>query len=165
MMRALAVVGGVLVASLAACGGSGLTKAQEQALQKQADILAIDRIETNWHRAASTQDVNLMLSLYAPDAAWNVGTEVLQGKQQMRDFVEHRFAPFKSGHHWLSDTPAYKIRITVDGDKGTLYFECHVIDVETGKLVAVVGGNATVEKIGGRWLIRNFVQAPVTLQT
>ena len=37
-------------------------------------------------------------------------------------------------HHWESDTPSYKIRTTVNGDKATLYFECHYIDVKTGKV-------------------------------
>ena len=39
----------------------------------------------------------------------------------------------------MSDTPAYKIRITASGDKGTLYFECHYVDVKTQKVVSVVG--------------------------
>jgi uncharacterized protein (TIGR02246 family) len=156
---------GAIVVALTGCGGSGMTKAEEQALRKQADILAIDQLEVKWHKAASTQDVDLMLSLYAPDATWNIGTEVLQGRRQMRDFVTHRFAPFKPGNHWLSDTPAYKIRITADGHKGTLYFECHVIDVKTSKLAAVVGADITVEKINGHWLIRNLVQSPVALGT
>lgn len=166
-MRTLLIAGalGAIALVLAGCGGSGMTKAEEQTLQKQADILAIDQLEAKWHKAASTKDVNLMLSLYAPDASWNIGTEVLQGMRQVRDYVTHRFPPFRPGHHWLSDTPAYKIRVTVNGDKGTLYFECHVIDVETEKLVTFVGGDAAVEKINGHWLISNFVQSQVTLGT
>jgi hypothetical protein len=102
---------------------------------------------------------------HEPDATWQLGTEVLQGRQQIRDFVVHGFPAFKPAHHWLSDTPAYKIRITADGDKGTLYFECHVVDVKTRELVAVVGGDLTVEKINGHWLIRKHVQSPVVLGT
>ena len=33
-------------------------------------------------------------------------------------------------NHWQADTPSYKIKATVNGDKGTLYFECHYIDIE-----------------------------------
>jgi uncharacterized protein (TIGR02246 family) len=166
-MRKLLMGGalGVVIFSLAGCGGSGVTKAEEQALRKQADMFAIDQLEAKWHKALSTQNVNLMLSLYAQDATWQLGTEVLQGRQQIRDFVVHRFPAFKPGHHWLSDTPAYKIRITANGDKGTLYFECHVVDVKTRELVAVVGGDMTVEKINGHWLIRKHVQNPVVLET
>ena len=40
-----------------------------------------------------------------------------------------------------------------DGSKGTLYFECHYIDVTTGKVAAVVGADQNVQKINGKWLI------------
>ncbi len=33
--------------------------------------------------------------------------------------------------HWVSDHPAYKVEITVNGDRGTLHFECHYVDYET----------------------------------
>jgi uncharacterized protein (TIGR02246 family) len=164
-MRTLLMGGalGVIVVALAGCGGSNMTKAEEQTLRKQADILAIDRVEMNWHKAASTKDVDLMLSLYAPDVTWNPGTEVLQGRKQVRDFLTHRFGPFKPENHWLSDTPAYKIRIAANGRRGTLYFECHVVDLKTRKLGPVVAGDVTVEKINGHWLITRMVNSPVTL--
>ena len=56
-------------------------------------------------------------------------------------------------HHWESDTPSYKIRTAVTGDKGTLSFESHYIDVKSGKAVAVVGVDHNVQKINGKWLI------------
>jgi hypothetical protein len=56
-------------------------------------------------------------------------------------------------HHWESDTPSFKIRTTVNGDKGTLYFECHYVDVKTGRVEAVVGVDHNVQKINGKWLI------------
>ena len=59
--------------------------------------------------------------------------------------------------HWLSDHPAYKLKVTVDGDRGTLHFECHFIDVDTRKIAALTAGNLDVAKIDGHWLITNFV--------
>ena len=56
-------------------------------------------------------------------------------------------------NHWQSDTPTYMIRATVNGDKGTLYFECDYIDVKTRKVVAYVGVDHEVQKINGKWLI------------
>jgi hypothetical protein len=53
----------------------------------------------------------------------------------------------------VDETPAYKKVITVSGNTGTIYFECHFVDVPTRKLVAVVATNAEVAKINGRWLI------------
>ena len=109
---------------------------------------AIDQIEADWHKAASTKDVDLMMSLWADDATFTIGTRTLAGKDQLREFFTNEAAPFKPENHWVSDTPAYKIRATVDGDKGTLYFECHYIDVDTGKVASVVGADQKVARGG-----------------
>src|SRR5881227_2657281 len=152
----LAVVG------LAACGSDKPT-ASEKAAQRQADIYAIDQIEVTWHRAASTHDVDKMMSLWAPNATFNIGTQTLTGTQQLRDFFANKAAPFQPQNHWVSETPAYKIRITLNGNKGTLYFECHYVDVKTRKVVAVVGADQNVQKIGGKWLITNGAAATPSL--
>jgi len=151
-MKRTAMLGVMLALSLAACGGSGKKSAAEQQLQQRADYYAIDQIEKTWHKAASTQNVDLMMSLWANDATFNIGPETLDGKKQIRDFF-NTAGPFRSGNHWVSDTPSYKIRITVNGDKGTLYFECHYIDAKTGKLESVVGADQDVQRINGKWLI------------
>jgi hypothetical protein len=152
-----------LAALLAACGSSGNTAAQ-QAAQKQADIYAIDQIEVKWHKAASMKDVDLMMSLFATDATATFGTTNLAGKDEIRDFFVHKVGPFQPENNWVSDTPAYKIRATVNGDKGTLYFECDYIDVKTQKVASVVGADQTVERINGKWLITNVVGASPVLE-
>lgn len=163
-MRALRIVGalGVLVVALAACGSSGKS-ADEEALQKQADMYAIDQIEKTWHRSTSTQNVELMMTLFAPNATFTVGPgKTYVGKEQIRRFWQK--APiFQPKFHWVSETPAYKIRITVNGDKGTLYFECHFVDVATKKLAAVVAADWHLARIDGRWLITTFVGTTATL--
>jgi hypothetical protein len=78
------------------------------------------------------------------------------GTEQIRQ-VWLKSAAFKPKTHWLSDHPAYKLKVTVDGDRGTLHFECHFIDVETAKVAAVTAGNLDVARIDGRWMITNFV--------
>jgi hypothetical protein len=55
------------------------------------------------------------------------------------------------------------IRITVNGDKGTLYFECHYVDVKTEKVVSVVAADQNVQKIGGKWLITSSAGATPSL--
>ena len=45
----------------------------------------------------------------------------------------------------------------MNGDRGTLHFECHFVDAETSKVVAVTAGDADVARIDGEWLITNFV--------
>ena len=153
---------GLLVLTATACGSSK-SSSSTQALQTQADKLAIQEIEVNWHRASSTKDIDLMMSLWAPDATFNIGTETLTGKAQIRDFFIHKAAPFQPENHWLSDTPAYKLRATVNGDKGTLYFECHYIDTKTSRVVSVVGADQNVARINGKWLITNSAAATPTL--
>jgi ketosteroid isomerase-like protein len=160
------VLGGGMV--LAACGSDQAASAtqvaaQMAALQKQADMYQIDQIEVTWHKAASTKDVNLMMGLWADNATFQVSTTTLVGKDQIRNFFVTKAAPFKPGNNWVSDTPAYKIRITVSGDTGTLYFECHYIDVATRKAVVVVGADVAVARIHGRWLITSSVSATPTL--
>ena len=163
-MKRIAMLGLVLAVLLAACGGSGKQSTANQELQQQADMYAIDQIEKTWHKASSTHDVDLMMTLWAPDATFNNGTETLEGKAQIREFFANKAGPFQPQNHWVSDTPAYKIRITVNGDKGTLYFECHYIDVSTGKVASVVGADQNVQKIDGKWLITSLATATPTLE-
>ncbi len=160
----LLLLSAAVVLSLTACGGSSKSSASQEALQRNADIYSIDEIERTWHKASSTQDVDLMMSLWASDATFNIGTETLTGKAQIREFFADKAAPFQPGNTWVSETPAYKIRTTVNGDKGTLYFECHYVDVKTQKVVAVVGADQDVEKIDGKWLITNSAAATPTLE-
>ncbi len=57
----------------------------------------------------------------------------------------------------MSDHPAYKLKATVDGDRGTLRFECHFVDILTKRIAAVTAANQDVARIDNRWLITNFV--------
>ena len=159
----IGLAGLALGLALTGCGGSDESSASQQAQQEAADKYAIEQIESNWHKASSTKDVDLMMSLWAPDATFNNGPETLTGKAEIRNFFETTAGPFRPENHWLSDTPAYKIRVTVNGDKGTLYFECHYIDTKTQKVVIVVGADQTVQKIDGKWLITSLAAATPTL--
>jgi uncharacterized protein (TIGR02246 family) len=156
------MAGLMLAVSLAGCGGSSQSSTSEQAAQKDADLYAIDQIERTWHKAASRHDLNLMMSLWAPKATFTLGGTTVEGKAAIRN-VFSKAGPFQPQNHWVSDTPAYKIRTTVNGDKGTLYFQCHYVDVKTGKITAVVGADQDVRKIDGKWLITNFAGSSPTL--
>jgi SnoaL-like domain len=158
-MKRMAILGVAIALLLTACGGSGSKSAAEQQAQHQADLYAIDQIERTWHKAASTHDVDLMMSIWADDATFNLGTETLRGKAQIRAFWAHKAPPFKPENHWVSDTPAFKIRTTASGDKGTLYFECDYVDVKTGKVALVVGADQNVQRINGKWLITSLSAA------
>src|SRR5579859_3610659 len=96
-------------------------------IQRQATYYQIERIEQIWHKAASTKNLDLMMSLWAPNATETVAGQTVTGTAAIRQIFA-KAGPFQPQNHWISDTPAYKIRVSVNGDQGTLYFECHYID-------------------------------------
>ena len=152
------LIGAALVVSLAGCGTAS-TPAPPSDLQLKADTYDIEQIEVTWHKASSTKDVDLMMSIWADTATFTVGAKTYTGKDQIREFFATQAGPFKPENHWVSETPAYKIRVTVDGDRGTLYFECHYVDVATKQVKSVVAADQNVARISGKWLITNSVSA------
>jgi uncharacterized protein (TIGR02246 family) len=132
-------------------------------MQRQADLWSIDQLEKKFHKATSKKDIDLMLSLWAPNATFTTKPgETLTGKQQIRRFWLAAPA-FQPDNRWISDTAAYKIRITVNGDRGTLHFECHYIDSKTKKLGPVTAADQQVARINGSWLITDMVGGSATL--
>jgi ketosteroid isomerase-like protein len=167
-MRKLLIGGalGVVLLSvvLVACSGSGAGSADEQARLDQ-DRYEIDQIEKNFHHATTTKDIDLMMSLYAPSATMTVGPgATASGLDEIRQFWLENSASFEPENHWLSDHPAYKLEITVNGDRGTLHFECHYVDIETGEVVSTTTADFEVARIDGKWLITNMVGGTTVLE-
>jgi len=157
---------GVLVVSLAARGGSSGSSATEQALQRKADSWEIGQIEKNFHKAVSRKDIDLMMRFWAPHATFTYRLgETATGKKEIRKFWLEESKNFRRTWHMVSETLAYKTRITVNGDRGTLYFECHYLDVKKKTLGPVTAADVDVARIHGRWLVTNFVAASATLST
>jgi ketosteroid isomerase-like protein len=129
-------------------------------MRRNADLWEIDRLEKKFHRATTRHDVDLMMSLYAPSATFTFPGTIASGKQEIQKFWRTSRS-FTS--NWISETPAYKVRITLNGDRGTLYFECHYVDAKTGEIATVTAADAEVARIGGRWLITNLAGASATL--
>ena len=142
----------------------GSASAADAAMQRQADLYQIDQIEAKFHKATSTHNLNLMMSLFAP------------GRRLQRRPADAHRARRRSGtgspprtrrscpsNHWESDTPSYKIKTTVNGDKGTLYFECHYIDPKTQEGGRVRRRRPHVQKINGKWLIVDSAASTATL--
>lgn len=154
----------VLSVALVACGGSATDSTGDEARRFQ-DIWEIDQIEKKFHRATSEKDIELMASLYAPNATMTVGPGVTaSGVDEIRRFWLEDSAPFAAENEWISDHPAYKLEITVNGDRGTLHFECHYVDAKTGEVVSATAGDFDVARIDGEWLITNFVAATTALE-
>ena len=161
------LLGGVLAIlafALSACGGSNGSSASDRAMEQKADIHDISQIERSFHEAISKKDIDEMAGLFAPHATGTFGPgKTVTGKEQIREVWLNSKA-WGPTTHWLSDHPAYKLKVTVDGDHGTLHFECHFINVDTGKIAALTAGNLDVAKIDGHWLITNFVGSTTELK-
>lgn len=151
----------VCVLVLGGCAGGG-DSGSERALSKAADHAAIQNLEVIFHRAASTKNLDEMMGLFADDAVYSIGGQTYTGKEQIRKFIETT-ASFKPENHWVSSTPAYKIRISSDGDRGTLYFECDYIDVDSRAVKAVVGADVKVARSKDHWIFTKVVGGPAVL--
>lgn len=167
-MRRLVIGGavGVFLISvvLAACGGSGTGSAGDQSRRFQ-DMWEIDKIEKDFHRATTTKDINTMMSLFAPNATMTVGEgETASGLEEIRQFWLEKAVTFQPETNWISDHPAYKLEITVNGDRGTLHFECHYVDLETEEVVSVTAADLDVARIDGAWLITNMIGGTTILE-
>ncbi|MGH2590782.1 MAG: nuclear transport factor 2 family protein [Actinomycetota bacterium] len=154
---------GVIVLFLAACGGSSTPSAAEQELQRKADLYDIEQIESTYHQALTLKDIDMMMGLFAPNATLTIGPgETAAGLDQIRRFWLNA-TPFMAENTWVSDHPAYKVEVTVNGDRGTLHFECHFVDYRTGAVELATVVDQDVARIDGRWLITNAVAGSTTL--
>jgi ketosteroid isomerase-like protein len=154
---------GIVLISLVACSGASGSEATE-ALQRKADFWEIDQIERNFHEATTTKDINQMMSLWAPSATMTVGPgETAAGVDEIRQFWLEKSVAFDPETAWISDHPAYKVEITVNGDLGTLHFECHYIGVDTERVALATVADLDVARIDGRWQITNLVGGSTTL--
>ena len=102
--------------SLAEARGSGPDSAQ---------VGKIYQLQAGFHRAKTTQDINLMMSLWDVNGILNVQGDPNSpyiGFDQLKSFWQH------SGsftQHRFSLVPSFKIQIEVHGNHSWLYFECH----------------------------------------
>jgi ketosteroid isomerase-like protein len=159
---ATAVAAGVVVGALAASGGGSTSSASERQMQRNADHWEIHQLEQNFHRSTTMHDIDLMVSLYAPNATLVSAGTTQVGRQQIRNYWLNTSKSFKN--NWISSTAAYKVKITVFGDRGTLFFECHYLDAKTKQVKLVTAADADVARIDGRWLITHLSGASATLR-
>jgi len=160
----IAGAAGMMAIPLAACEGSNSNPEAQQKLQQEADFWEIDQIEKNFHEATTNKDIVQMMSLWAPNATLTVGPgETAAGLDEIRQFFLDKSSMFQTDAHWVSDHPAYKVEITVNGDRGTLHFECHYIDYDKYDVAFVTTADLDVARIDGQWLIANMVAGSAEL--
>lgn len=97
------------------------------------------RLQAAFHRAKTTGDIDLMMSL------WEEGATLISNGDPNSPYVgsaKLKAYWLNTGsflHSRLSLVPSYKIRIAINGDQADLYFECHdVADYADPKLRSIV---------------------------
>jgi hypothetical protein len=117
------------LAGVAGLTGSTLVPLGAQVIEPESTQVAeIYELQAAFHRAKTTQDIELMLSLWDPEAALTVETvnppATYVGLDQIRSF-------FLNSGSWqnqrFSLVPSFKTQIEVQGNYALLYFECHDI--------------------------------------
>jgi len=133
------------------------------------DFMQLHKIEIAFHEAGSTKDLSLMLSLFADDAVLTTKVKTSDGKEQIKTYSGkdqiktywQAHPAFQSQNQWVGYTPAFRIRYDVDGDRAHLYFECLWMDKLAGKIAAHTNSDDTLERVNGRWLIKEMQAGPV----
>ena len=113
-MRRLVIGGalGVFLLSvvLAACGGSSAGSSDDQSRRFQ-DMWEIDQIEKDFHGSMTTKDIDLMMSLFAPNATMTVGPGVTaSGLDEIRAFWLEKSAPFAPENQLDLRSPGVQVR-------------------------------------------------------
>lgn len=108
----------------AALAVPGFASAGAPSLPESQQVGEIYQLQAAFHRAKTTQDLDLMMSLWADDATFvnKSNGQTYVGANQIRGFwqVSGSFT-----HHRFSLVPSFKTTIQVHGDEAFLYFECH----------------------------------------
>ena len=112
---------GAVALAVPGLANAGVSHGSEQ-------IGEIYELQAAFHRAKTTQDLDLMMSLWAEEATFTnhtpTGTMTFNGADQIRSFWQGS-GSFKN--HRFSLVPSYKTTIQLHGNQAFLYFECHDI--------------------------------------
>jgi hypothetical protein len=127
-----------------------------------ADVLAVRNIEVIFHTAGSVlpeKNLDLMMSIFGDgailtDTAHN--NKVYTGKAEVRRYWADVSGPFRPEHHWIGYTPAMRMHAEVEGDKGSLYFECLWMDVDANAVGAHAFSDMKLTRVNGTWLVQEI---------
>ena len=106
-LLAAGVVAALVVPFSAFGSTSSHASSKSASLQRQANLYEIDQIEVKFHRATSHHNLNLMMSLWAPGAVFDIDQQTLTGKAQIRHWfaTENKaFMPRTTGSPTLPRT-------------------------------------------------------------
>jgi hypothetical protein len=130
-----------------------------------ADVAQIYQLQAAFHRAKTAQDIELMMSLWAPNATLKVQGDPKSpyvGAEQLRGYWMNS-GSFKNRRFSL--VPSYKTRIAVRGNEADLYFECHDVadyDQPARNIVNDTFLAGTLRNVGGKWAFYDVSAGPST---
>jgi ketosteroid isomerase-like protein len=150
---------------MAALAAPGLASADSG---EGVQIGEIYQLQAAFHRAKTTQDLNLMMSLWADDSTFtnNSTGKTYIGSYQIRSFWQ---GSGSFTHHRFSLVPSYKTKIDVHGNEAFLYFECHDVGEFTSgsfddpTVKTIVNDTflaGTLRNVHGNWLFWNMTAGP-----
>jgi ketosteroid isomerase-like protein len=150
---------------IVALAAPGLAKAGDA---ESVQVGEIYQLQAAFHRAKTTQDLDLMMSLWADDSTFtnNSSGTTYVGSDQIRSFWR---GSGSFTHHRFSLVPSYKTKIDVHGNEAFLYFECHDIgDFTSGRfedpaVKTIINDTflaGTLHNIHGDWLFWNMTAGP-----
>ena len=140
----------------------------DQPEQDSAAVGHIYRLQAAFHRAKTTQDLDLMMSLWADDATFtnnSTGTTYV-GSDQIRSFWQ---GSGSFTHHRFSLVPSFKTTIHVHCNEAFLYFECHDVgnfasgsfdDPAVKTIVNDTFLAGTLRHVTGNWLFWDMTAGP-----
>jgi hypothetical protein len=149
---AAALVSSLLVAVTSGSGAAASDRDNNHHKRVGADVAALHDIQSRFHESVSGGgNIVELMSLWADDATFTAGGTTNRGKDEIRAFF------LKSGgftHNWVSVSPTFKTRISVDGKTADIYFECHFVAWQANPQVVVTHGTfeGTARKVRGHWL-------------
>ena len=159
----------------AAVGGAALAVpgiASAAANPDSEETADIYQLQAAFHQAKSHQDIDLIVSLWARQATFNVAGTTYTGRDAVRTFF---LASGSWQHQRMSFVPSFKDQIRIHGDRAFLYFECHDVALTdesatapAGSVVTHLFNAGTVRRFGDKWLFwRMFFgsAAPLSVDT
>ncbi len=153
--------------SVVVFGGLALALTANLPLSVKAQVTGPESVQTGeiyelqaaFHRAKTTQNIDLMMSLWDAN-----GTLTVQGDPSSPyvGFNQIRTFWLSSGsftHRRFSLVPSFKTQINVHGEGASLYFECHDVgdfDLPTRFIASDTFLSGTLRNIGGHWVFSNM---------
>jgi hypothetical protein len=142
-------------ATAAAVGGAALVVpciASADVSHGSEQIGEIYELQAAFHRAKTTQDLDLMMSLWADDATFTNTTTAITyvGADQIRTFWQ---GSGSFTHHRFSLVPSYKTTIQVQGDQAATggFDDPAIKTIVNDSFLA-----GTLNNIAGTWLFANI---------